>query len=357
MKRIIFPIVLIFCLFITFFSCSNKPKKSRKPVSSISIQPNKKNYVFGEKINVSVSTKLKNGEIKNIQLFYNNTLLKESKELDFYINDLELDQLGNQFFKVIATKTDDVSNYRTQSLSVFSDIVPKNYSYQVVKTYPHLKSSFTQGLEYYDGFLYEGTGNEGFSKLMKVNLTTGHPIQSFDLDDQYFGEGITILNDKIYQLTYRAQKGFIYDLKTFALIDSFQYKSEQGWGLTNDENSLIMSNGSHHLTWLNPENLSIEKTIQVVNNQGLINNLNELEYINGSIFANVYTTNIIVEIEPTTGRVLSQINLSGLIDMYKTRNDTIDYLNGIAYDSEKDKFFVTGKWWPRLFEIKLTELK
>lgn len=357
MKQSFFPVVLIFCLFVTFFSCSNKPSRSRKPVSTIRIEPVKKNYVLGDKVKIYVSTKLKDGEIKSIQLYYQNQLIKETKELDFEVDGFELNQLGNQSFNVIATKTDELSNNRTQSFFVASDVIPEKYSYQLVNSFPHQKTSYTQGLEFYKGFLYEGTGNEGYSKLMKINLATGNPIQSVDLADKYFGEGITILNNKVYQLTYRAQKGFIYDLSTFAVLDSFLFKSKQGWGLTNDGKSLIMSDGTHLLTWLNPTNFSIEKTIQVSNNVGIINNLNELEYINGKIFANIYTSNVIVEIDIETGKVLSEINLSGIIDLYKTPADTIDYLNGIAYDAEKDRLFVTGKWWPRLFEIKISPLK
>jgi glutamine cyclotransferase len=177
------------------------------------------------------------------------------------------------------------------------------------------------------------------------------------LADKYFGEGITILNDKIYQLTYRDQKGFVYQLSDFAVIDSFQFKSKEGWGLTNDGTNLIMSDGTHVLNWLDPNNFSVVKTLQVANNKGIVNYLNELEYINETIYANVYTTDLIVQIDPKTGKILSEINMAGLIDIYKNTEEKIDYLNGIAYDKKTDRLFVTGKLWPKMFEIKIIPLK
>lgn len=353
MNKSVFPFVIVFCLFVTFFSCSNKPNRSRKPVSNILVQPAKRNYVFNEKVAVNIKTKVKNGEIKNIQLFYGNQLLKESKELDFTVENVNLNQLGNSGFRVVATKTDSVQNTRTKTLTVVSDIVPKKYSYQTVNNYPHSKKHFTEGLEFYNGFLYESTGENGKSGIFKTILQTGNPIQSYYLDDIYFGEGITILNDEIYQLTYRAQKGFIHQLSDFAVIDSFTYQSKEGWGMTNDGTNLIMSDGTHRLTWLNPDDFSVVKTIQVANDKGIINNLNELEYVKGTLYANVYTTEMIVQIDPKTGKVLSEINLGGILNMYKNAADTTDFMNGIAYDKKSDRMFVTGKWWPRLFEIKL----
>lgn len=352
MKRSAFPLLVVFCLFITFFSCSNTPKRSRKPVSTVIIQPNKKSYVFGEKVSLQIKTKVKNGEIENIKVYYKNQLLKESTSLDFMIDGVEINTLGRSNFKVEAVKKDGLKNAKTKTFTVVSDITPKSLSYKIVKNYPHSKKYYTQGLEFYEGYLYEGTGENGSSGIYKVNLSNGNAVQSHSMEDKYFGEGITILNDKIYQLTYRSKKGFIYNLTDFAVIDSFQYKSSQGWGLTNDGNNLIMSDGTHKLFWLDPNNLSTIKTIQVSNNKGIVNNINELEYIDGRIFANIYTTNIIIEIDPETGKVLSEINLSGIIDMYDNQKDRIDYMNGIAYDKKGKRIFVTGKLWPKLFEVE-----
>jgi glutamine cyclotransferase len=338
-------------MFITAFSCSNKSSKSRKPVSSITIQPKKNYYFFGDKVSVNVATKVKNGEIENIKVYYENEVLKESKELDFTVKEVEINAIGNINFKAEPIKKDGVKNVRTKSISVVSDIEPKKYSYKIVNTYFHSKTYFTQGLEFYNGFLYEGTGEHGTSGLFKVNLKTGKELQTHNLDEKYFGEGITILNEKIYQLTYRSQKGFVYNLADFAVIDSFQYKGE-GWGLTNDGSNLIMSNGTNVLTWLNPNDFSVVKRIEVANNKNFVHQINELEYIEGSIFANLYTTEMIVEIEPKTGRILSEISLPGIINMYHKSEDRIDYMNGIAYDKNTKRIFITGKLWPRLFEVE-----
>jgi len=353
MKRSFFPIVLILSLLVTIFSCSNKSnKRPRKPVSTITVQPAKQNYVFGDKISVEVTTKLRDGELKSVQLFYNNELLKESTETDFTADNISLNTVGTVTLNVNAEKTDGLKNSRSKIVNVNSDVVPQQMTYEVVNNYPHLKTSYTQGLEYYKGFLYEGTGENGHSKLMKINISTGEPVKSIDMDDKYFGEGITILNDKIYQLTYHAKKGFVYDLNSFAVIDSFSYPSAEGWGLTNDGTNLIMSDGTNVLTWINPNDFSVVKKIQVANNRGIMNNLNELEYINGLIYANIYTTNFIVKIDTSNGKVLDEIDMSGLIDMYHRQEDRIDYLNGIAYDSEHNKMYVTGKLYPKLFEVK-----
>lgn len=353
MKRTFFPAVLIICLFVTFISCSNKPKRSRKPVSSISIEPGARNYIFGNTVTVDVKTKVRNGEIDNIKLYYEGELIKESSSLEFRAENVTLNTVGRNTFRAVATKTDSVSNTRVISVNVVSDIQPKKYTYKTVNTYPHNQSFYTQGLEFHDGFLYEGTGENGESGLYKINLANGNILQEYRLADKYFGEGITILNDKIYQLTYRAQKGFVYNLDDFARIDSFQFKSQQGWGLTNDGEYLIMSNGTQKIIWLDPENFTEVKSIQVANNQGIINNINELEFINGNLFANVYTTNMIIEIDPETGKVLSEINMEGILNLYQNPEEKIDYMNGIAWDAETDRLFVTGKWWPRIFEIEL----
>ena len=358
MKRKLFPLVLLFCLFVSFFSCSNSSsKRPRKPVSTITIKPNKTQFIFGDKVSVNVKTKLRDGEIKSVKVFYQNKLLKESTDLEFVIKDVELDVLGNNTFKVEAEKTDGLKNMRSKAVNVLSDLAPKQLSYRVINNYPHSKESYTQGLEYYDGYLYEGTGEVGKSKLLKVDITSGKAVKSFDIPKQYFGEGITILNDKIYQLTYKAQKGYVYDLESFAVLDSFQFKShtKEGWGLTNDGTHLIMSDGSYVLSWLDPNDFSVVKKLQVANNRGNMGVLNELEYVDGVIYANLYTTNHIVKIDIETGKVLEEIDMSGLIDMYHNQEDRIDYLNGIAYDAENDRMFVTGKLYPRLFEVEFID--
>ena len=357
MKPVTFSMILVFSIFITFFSCSNSSDRSRKPVSTIEVNPLKNNYVFGENVTVNVKTKVKDGEIETVKLYLNNQLIKESKELDFTVNDIKLNKLGLGNFTVEATKSDGLKNSRSQVINIISDLIPEKLTYKTVNTFPHSKKHYTQGLEFFENVLYEGTGEYGTSGIFKTKLETGNIEQSKMLDAKYFGEGITILNDKLYQLTYKTKIGFVYRLSDFALIDSFQFQSDEGWGLTNDGTNLIMSDGTHVLTWLNPNDYSVVKTLQVANNKGIINNLNELELIDGKIYANVYTTNLIVTIDPETGKVLSEINLSGIVDMYKNQKDPIDYMNGIAYLEKSKRFFITGKYWPKIFEINLVPLK
>jgi glutamine cyclotransferase len=222
-----------------------------------------------------------------------------------------------------------------------------------VQSYPHNEKSFTEGLEIHDGFLYEGTGEYGTSFLLKNNLKTGKTIQSVKMADKYFGEGITILNGKIYQLTYKTQIGFFYKLENMAKVDSFRFESAEGWGMTNDKRNLIMSDGTNILTWINPENFKVVKKIQVYDNQDAINSLNELEYVDGVIFANVWGTNLIVKIDAETGKVLAKVNLAGILSMINT--DKVDVLNGIAIDPATKKMYVTGKYYPKLFEIRLVK--
>ena len=352
MKPVTFSLILVFSIFVIFFSCSNSSDRSRKPVSTINVLPSKNNYVFGEKVSVNVKTKIRDGEIQTIKLYFNNQLIQESKELDFTVDNIELNRLGSGNFMAEAVKTDGIKNSRSLVINTISDVVPEKFTYQIVNTFPHSKKHYTQGLEFYNDILYEGTGEYGTSGIFETRLETGRVVQSKMLDAKYFGEGITILNDKIYQLTYKTQKGFVYRLSDFELIETFMFKSSEGWGLTNDGTNLIMSDGTHILTWLNPNDYSVVKTLQVANNKGIINNLNELEYIDGTIYSNVYTTDIIVQIDAETGKVLSEINMTGILNMYKNPGDTIDFLNGIAYHKKSKRLFVTGKYWPRIFEIK-----
>lgn len=347
-----FYLIFTFCLLIfTFSCCTNKPKHSRKPVSSIKIEPQKSHYSYGDKVTIKITTKLKNGQLKNSQLYFGNQLIKETTETSFSVENIELNQIGIQSVKVVSTKNDGVKNTNNKRITIVSDIQAEQYTYKIFNTYNHNKKSYTQGLEFYQGFLYEGTGEYGSSGIYKTNYKTGKFLQSKKINNKLFGEGITILNDKIYQLTYKAQKAFVYNLKTFAVIDSFRYQSKEGWGLTNDGKNLIMSDGTHKLYWINPTNFEVVKTIQVSNNKGIVNYINELEYIDEAIYANIYTTNVIVKIDAATGKVLQEINMSGLLNN-QINIDDVDYLNGIAYDKNNKKMVVTGKLWPKLFEIE-----
>lgn len=225
------------------------------------------------------------------------------------------------------------------------------YRYRVIRTYPHDRQAFTQGLVYEAGELYEGTGIRGQSSLRRVELETGLVRQQHMLPGPYFGEGVTIFGDRIIQLTWQDRIGFVYDKASFELVRQFSYATE-GWGITHDDSRLIMSDGSANLYILDPETFTEIDRIEVHDEQGPVVRLNELEYVRGDVYANVWQTDRIARIDLLTGRVAAWIDLTGLLSM-ADRQQRVDVLNGIAYDAENDRLFVTGKWWPKLFEIQI----
>ena len=226
------------------------------------------------------------------------------------------------------------------------------YGYRVVNRYPHDPNAFTQGLVFADGFLFEGTGLRGRSSLRKVDLTTGTILQYRNLPAHFFGEGVTVYHHQVIQLTWRANLGFVYDQDTFKLLETFHYPTE-GWGITHDGEHLIMSDGTSTLHFLDPKTYKEISQIKVHDLEGPVSNLNELEYVQGLILANVWQTDKIAQISPETGEVVGWIDLRGLLRP-EDRVGPVDVLNGIAYDHRNDRLFVTGKLWPRLFEIELT---
>jgi glutaminyl-peptide cyclotransferase len=225
------------------------------------------------------------------------------------------------------------------------------YGYQVVHTYPHDPNAFTQGLEYRAGYLYEGTGLKGRSSLRKEKLETGQVLQQIDLDPQYFGEGITVLNQQILELTWQSEAGFVYDESTFHLKRMFNYPGE-GWGLANDGENIYMSDGSANIRIWDPLTLQEKRRIMVHDHGQPVVNLNELEWVRGEIYANIWQTDRIARISPADGRVLGWIDLKGILPAADHTGQE-DVLNGIAYDVLGNRLFVTGKLWPKLFEIKL----
>lgn len=223
--------------------------------------------------------------------------------------------------------------------------------YTVVATYPHDTSSYTQGLEFLKGQLYEGTGNYGFSKLLQVDLKSGKPTRQLSLNPKFFGEGITILHDTLYQLTWKENVVFVYEPKTFKKIKEFSLNTP-GWGLTNDGKSLIASDGTSNLYFYDPSTFRLLRTQGITEGGGPAFNLNELEYINGFIYANQYEYNYILKIDPESGQVVAKMDLSELVNRVRSKAAKMDVLNGIAYDSTTKKIYVTGKWWPELYEIQ-----
>ena len=225
------------------------------------------------------------------------------------------------------------------------------YGYEIVKVYPHDPDAFTQGLVFRDGKLLESTGEEGRSTLRSVDLDSGQTLKKVDLASQYFGEGMTVLNNKIYQLTWQHHIGFIYDYQTFDRLGDFNYEGE-GWGLTTDGQSLILSDGSNRLRFLDPNSFRVVRTIAVTENDQPVRQLNELEFIKGEIYSNIWHSTRIVTINPQTGAVTASIDCANLVSQ-SGAHDEEAVLNGIAYDEASGRLFVTGKLWPKLFEIRV----
>ncbi|MEO7924260.1 MAG: glutaminyl-peptide cyclotransferase [Chitinophagaceae bacterium] len=227
----------------------------------------------------------------------------------------------------------------------------KIMSNSIISTYPHDTSSYTQGLLIYKGDLYEGTGNYGRSKLLKVELKTGKHLQAISLDPKFFGEGVTIINDTVYQLTWREKTVFVYTLKDFKKIKEFKIDTE-GWGLTTDGKQLIVSDGSSSIYYYNPSDFKLLKTQDVTESGSLSFNLNELEYIDGFIYANQYQAPYILKIEPSTGQIVAKADLTGMWERIKAIDPEADVPNGIAYDAATKKIYITGKLWPELYEVQ-----
>jgi glutamine cyclotransferase len=231
---------------------------------------------------------------------------------------------------------------------------PANIQYNVVASYPHDTGSYTQGLIWTNNTLYEGTGIEGFSKLMKVDLKTGKSELLAKLKDEEFGEGVTILGGKIYQLTWQNKIVHVYDATTFKKIQDFPWEHE-GWGITHNGTDLIVSTGSNNLYFVDPNTFQVKNVVGVFDNNGPVGNLNELEYIDGAVYANIYMTDNIVKIDPSNGHVTGKMDMQGLLEKSGKTADKAggDVLNGIAYDSAKKSLYITGKKWPLLYEVKL----
>lgn len=347
-------IISILILAFTLFGCSSKSNPTRKPVTNIQITPSNNIVLHGNEFTVGIQSKQNKSKIEYVEIYLNNQLIKKTSD-DSYSQVIDTKNLlpGNHVIKTIAVNKEGTKGTNFVNVSVLSEIQPTNIQFDVVGTIEHNTKKFTQGLEFYQGNLFESTGDHGTSFIFKYNSNISKTIKELKIEDQYFGEGITILNNKIYQLTYKHKKGFIYDTTTFEKIGEFNFSSTEGWGFTNDGKYLIMSDGTSTITYLDPNNFSIIKTIQVTHPKGFVTNLNELEYVNGNIFANIWTTDQIVKFDANNGKVLAIIDLSVL----KTKMNTngIDVLNGIAFNKSENLFYITGKLWPKIFKIKLIE--
>ena len=277
---------------------------------------------------------------------------KSSKNNTF---DLTNKRLGKHVIAAIVFYGDNKNKKVTNTVLHLASKAPKTYTYKIVNEYPHDPNAFTQGLEYHNGFLYESTGLHKESSLRKVELKTGKVLQKIDLESKYFAEGMTIFGDKIIQLTWQSNQGFVYDLSNFKFEKIFGYgRSTEGWGLTHNNNYLIKTDGSERMWFLNPETYKEDHFIETYTNKRKVDELNELEYINGEIFANVWQKNYILIVNPKNGAIDGILDLSGLQAKAGQRGPD-NVLNGIAYDKENDRLFVTGKKWNKLFEIKYSK--
>lgn len=301
-------------------------------------------------------------QIKELELIMDDEVLKSWKSpkgnLKFSLKGTNLNMGGHRIILRSVGEGGDTVDDR--GLRILSDITPEIAKADIIASFDHDPTSYTQGLEFYKGKLYEGTGDpgrQGKTMLGEIDMATGKHIEGrrMGLDANYFGEGITILNDKVYQLTWKSGKCFVYDINDFkrGIIDEFTYAGD-GWGLCNDGTSFIMSDGTERITFRDPKDFSVKRVIEVYNNLGPIYQLNELEYINGLIYANVYTQNFIVVIDPETGKVVQQISANKIANQSRGNGDV---LNGIAYNPETQKLIITGKYWDKYLEVKVSAVK
>ena len=262
------------------------------------------------------------------------------------------------FLYVLFAVTACTGSGSKETASTEPDNTPPIINYTTVNAFPHDTTSFTEGFLFHDGQLYESTGYDSeFASTRSlfgiVDLKTGKIQPKVEIDKtKYFGEGIVFLNGKVYQLTYKTKVGFVYDAKTFKKIGEFTFPSVEGWGMTTDGNYLIMSDGTSNISYLDPNNFKLIKILGVSDNNGPVASINELEYINGYIYANLYGTNYIAKIDPASGKIIGKLDLSSLANEAKTKYPDALEMNGIAYDSIAKKVFITGKMWPNIYEIK-----
>lgn len=313
----------------------------------IKLEGNKLEFQRNDLVDISIINK-KEKEIDQIVYHIDNKqMMPEQDQIH-----LDLPTLGAKTLTAtISFEGKSVEVHRT--IKVLAEKAPEIYTYEIINEFPHDRNAYTQGLEFYRDALYESTGRKGQSSLRKVDFKTGKVLQQINLDATYFGEGITILNNKIYQLTWQSGIGFIYDLDLFERIDSFKYdQSKEGWGLCNDGHKIFKSDGTEKIWFLDPETMAEEGYFETVTNTSIFNKANELEYVDGKIYANVYQKESMMIIDAKTGAIEGVINFGGLKEKVAQHKD-LDVLNGVAYHPERKTFFVTGKNWDKLFEVDI----
>ena len=332
------------------------PKEDVKYVNSIKLTSPVKNkiYRFHEPLPISFQTKDRFPVDSAVIYVDGRQVGIMGKGVTDYVYPVPAGKTGNHTLKVIAWHPGGKKGVASVNIRVKPDQAPVPYAYEVMKVYPHDPNAYTQGLFYHNGYMYEGTGQYGESSIRKTDMKDGKILSILNIDSQLFGEGITIYGDKIYQITWRSHKGFVYDLKTFSLESTFQYNSE-GWGLTTAGDHLIMSDGSNKLYHIAPSGFTIIKEVEVYDHQGPVDQLNELEYADGLVWANIWLTERIIGIDPETGVVKAELDMSSLLKPVERMqlDDKDDVLNGIAYNPDRATFYVTGKRGPKMVEIKI----
>ncbi len=350
----------LFLILTVFFAC-NKPEQQIRNMGLFQTSPQinakfsvvgNRKITKGQKVELKFVSKVK---LDSLFFYVGDSLTAQYKAQDSFSyvwNSSNASHLGKYIFRTVAYKDSAAINF-LQYVIILSNIKPKLLTYKVIRVYPHDSHAYTQGLVYQDGILYESTGLRGESSIRKEKLETGEIIQSYSLLGNYFGEGIAIWKNEIVQLTWQSHVGFVYDKNTLQKLGEFTYTTE-GWGMTQDGKHLIMSDGTNKLYFLDPQTFRVENILPVYDNKGPVRLLNELEYIKGKIYANVYTKDTIVVIDPHTGSILAYIDMAGILPS-SDRTPETDVLNGIAYDKTKDRIFVTGKNWPKLFWVKFVK--
>ena len=357
--NIIRPVVLTLC--VVLFSCNqaNSGKKKKDSASAVSaskrgakvsLTKRKRSYAIGDSVYVKFRKRGKYS-VDSIVMFVGDRRVSAHNENKILSSSLKGVRVGIQRLKLKVYSGTDVYRAST-SIRIFSDVEPQKLNYKIVKTYKHNPKFYTQGLVYENGHLYEGTGQKGESLVRKSKLGSEKAIAEKFLANNLFGEGIALTDKHVYQLTWQSNRGFKYNKKDLSLIDEFRFNTE-GWGLTTIKDKLLMSDGTAILRVLNPANFDVERKFTVANNIGFVKNLNELEYVDGTIYANVYLQSYIVLIDENSGKVIGKLSLDELVpEKYRGDNDNV--LNGIAYIPERKTFLVTGKRWSKMYEIKIS---
>ena len=337
-----------------FTICCNSKKATGAELFDIAIETMQKTYTPADNLKVSLVNK-KNTTIDSLEYFFDSRRITSSNTNTNLTIHLKNEKLGNRSLKIkiySGTSFYEIS----KKITVLSSIKPKLYTYSILEEYPHDINAYTQGLEFKNDTLYESTGQYKNSSPRKTNYKTGEVYKKISLDDAYFGEGLTILNEKIYQLTWREKTGFIYDLNTLRKTGSFVYgRSSEGWGLCQDGESIYKSDGTQRIWKLNANTLNEEGFIEIYTNSSKIKSVNELEWVNGKIFANIYLRDAIAIVDPKNGAVEGVIDLTSLKNKVSVSNPKDEVLNGIAYNGEENTLYVTGKNWNKLFKIKIFE--